>query len=83
MKPLCVEPFHEIAALGRFAVRDMKRTVAVGVIKSVMKEEVKKEIHHNHVVKKKGAFAKKLNHNDDMDKKIHAKERVAEHHVAQ
>jgi elongation factor 1-alpha len=83
MKPLCVEPFHEIPPLGRFAVRDMKRTVAVGVIKSVVKEEVKKEIHHNHVAKKKGAFAKNVNHDNDKDKKIHAKENVAEHHVAQ
>ena len=33
-KPMCVEPFAEFPPLGRFAVRDMKRTVAVGVIKS-------------------------------------------------
>jgi elongation factor 1-alpha len=31
-KPLCVETFKEFPALGRFAVRDMKKTVAVGVI---------------------------------------------------
>jgi elongation factor 1-alpha len=37
-KPLCVETFTEIPPLGRFAVRDMKRTVAVGVIKSVRNE---------------------------------------------
>merc|ERR1711937_518677 len=40
-KPMCVEPFSEYAPLGRFAVRDMRQTVAVGVIKSVEKVEVK------------------------------------------
>ncbi|XP_050406313.1 elongation factor 1-alpha-like [Patella vulgata] len=40
-KPMCVESFNEYAPLGRFAVRDMKQTVAVGVIKSVTKAEVK------------------------------------------
>ena len=38
-KPMCVEPFSEYAPLGRFAVRDMRQTVAVGVIKSVKKKE--------------------------------------------
>lgn len=38
-KPMCVEAFAEYAPLGRFAVRDMKQTVAVGVIKSVEKIE--------------------------------------------
>ena len=32
-KPMCVEPFSEFPPLGRFAVRDMRQTVAVGVIK--------------------------------------------------
>ena len=36
-KPLCVETFAEYPPLGRFAIRDMGRTVAVGVIKSVSK----------------------------------------------
>lgn len=36
-KPLCVETFAEFPPLGRFAVRDMKSTVAVGVIKAVTK----------------------------------------------
>lgn len=36
-KPMCVETFSEYPPLGRFAVRDMKQTVAVGVIKSVEK----------------------------------------------
>jgi len=39
-KPMCVEPFANYAPLGRFAVRDMRQTVAVGVIKSVDKSEV-------------------------------------------
>jgi elongation factor 1-alpha len=38
-KPLCVEVFSEYPPLGRFAVRDMKQTVAVGVIKAVEKKE--------------------------------------------
>jgi len=39
-KPMCVEAFSDYPPLGRFAVRDMKQTVAVGVIKSVEKKEV-------------------------------------------
>merc|ERR1712241_1106644 len=38
-KPLCVETFKDYAPLGRFAVRDMRQTVAVGVIKAVTKKE--------------------------------------------
>ena len=38
-KPMCCEAFADYAPLGRFAVRDMKQTVAVGVIKSVNKKE--------------------------------------------
>ena len=34
-KPLCVETFMEYPPLGRFAVDDMKQTVAVCVIKAV------------------------------------------------
>jgi len=37
-KPLCVESFAEYPPLGRFAVRDMRQTVAVGVIKTVDKK---------------------------------------------
>ena len=40
-KPMCVEAFTEYPPLGRFAVRDMKQTVAVGVIKSTTKKEKK------------------------------------------
>jgi elongation factor 1-alpha len=38
-KPMCVEAFTEFPPLGRFAVRDMRQTVAVGVIKSVTHKE--------------------------------------------
>jgi len=38
-KPLCVETYKEFPPLGRFAVRDMKQTVAVGVIKKTNKKE--------------------------------------------
>jgi elongation factor 1-alpha len=37
-KPMCVEAFSEYPPLGRFAVRDMRKTVAVGVIKKVMRK---------------------------------------------
>merc|ERR1719167_1166035 len=39
-KPMCVEAFSDFPPLGRFAVRDMRQTVAVGVIKSVEAKEV-------------------------------------------
>merc|ERR1712142_502681 len=39
-KPMCVEAFSEFPPLGRFAVRDMRQTVAVGVIKSTTAKEV-------------------------------------------
>ncbi|GKC61328.1 GTP binding elongation factor Tu family protein [Tanacetum coccineum] len=37
--PMVVETFAEYPPLGRFAVRDMRQTVAVGVIKSVDKKD--------------------------------------------
>jgi elongation factor 1-alpha len=43
-KPMCVESFAEYPPLGRFAVRDMRQTVAVGVIKSVEKGETKGKV---------------------------------------
>merc|ERR1712238_177304 len=44
-KPMVVEAFSSFPPLGRFAVRDMKQTVAVGVIKEVLKKvkEVEKK----------------------------------------
>jgi len=38
-KPLCVEAFADYQPLGRFAVRDMRQTVAVGIIKTVDKSD--------------------------------------------
>merc|ERR1712170_335739 len=38
-KPMCVEAFSQYPPLGRFAVRDVRQTVAVGVIKSVEKSD--------------------------------------------
>ncbi|XWS73741.1 hypothetical protein CRYUN_Cryun02cG0154700 [Craigia yunnanensis] len=38
-KPMVVETFSEYPPLGRFAVRDMRQTVSVGVIKSVEKND--------------------------------------------
>jgi len=43
-KPMCVETYNEFPPLGRFAVRDMRQTVAVGIIKSVVNE--KNLTHH-------------------------------------
>jgi len=37
-KPMAVESFSVYPPLGRFAVRDMRKTVAVGVIKKVMRK---------------------------------------------
>merc|ERR1712139_549874 len=38
-KPMVVETFSDFPPLGRFAVRDMKQTVAVGVIKETTKKD--------------------------------------------
>jgi len=38
-KPMVVESYQEYPPLGRFAVRDMRQTVAVGIIKSVNKKD--------------------------------------------
>jgi elongation factor 1-alpha len=40
-KPMVIEAFSEFPPLGRFAVRDMKQTVAVGVVKETTKKEKK------------------------------------------
>ena len=37
-KPRCVESFSDYPPLGHFAVRDMRQTVAMGVIKAVDKK---------------------------------------------
>jgi len=41
-KPMCCEPFAAYPPLGRFAVRDMRQTVAVGVIKATTKKDPSK-----------------------------------------
>jgi elongation factor 1-alpha len=43
-KPMCVEAFSKYAPLGRFAVRDMRKTVAVGVIKMVRRKNDKGDL---------------------------------------
>mmetsp|Transcript_37289 Transcript_37289/g.60388 ORF Transcript_37289/g.60388 Transcript_37289/m.60388 type:complete len:447 (-) Transcript_37289:72-1412(-) len=43
-KPMCVETFATYAPLGRFAVRDMRQTVAVGVIKGVEKKVIESKV---------------------------------------
>ena len=52
-KPMCVESYNEYPPLGRFAVRDMRQTVAVGIIKSVEKTDKsggKGELHSVHAL---------------------------------
>jgi len=51
-KPMCVEAFSQYPPLGRFAVRDMKQTVAVGVIKSVEKVEASGKVTKSAAKKK-------------------------------
>nr|AAB48400.1 elongation factor EF-1a [Leishmania braziliensis] len=43
-KPMCVEVFNDYPPLGRFAVRDMRRTVAVGIIKAVSKKDGSRKV---------------------------------------
>jgi elongation factor 1-alpha len=56
-KPLCVESFSEFPPLGRFAVRDMRQTVAVGVIKAV---SYLKNLLNNNDVKLRNNFRSTL-----------------------
>jgi elongation factor 1-alpha len=42
-KPMCCEAFATYPPLGRFAVRDMRQTVAVGVIKSTTRKDPNKK----------------------------------------
>ncbi|KAI4334432.1 hypothetical protein L6164_019127 [Bauhinia variegata] len=52
-KPMVVETFSAYPPLGRFAVRDMRQTVAVGVIKSVEKKDASAKVTKS--AAKKGA----------------------------
>jgi len=56
-KPMAVEAFADYPPLGRFAVRDMRQTVAVGVIKSVDKSEAQGKV--TKAAAKAGAAKKK------------------------
>lgn len=51
-KPMTVETFTEYPPLGRFAVRDMRQTVAVGIIKKVEKKEVSGKVTKSAAKKK-------------------------------
>ena len=53
LKPMVVEKFSQYPPLGRFAIRDMKQTVAVGVIKDVEKKEMQKKVAKVPVKKEK------------------------------
>ena len=39
-KPICVEVYSDFPPLGSFVIRDMNKTIAVGVVKAVKKEKV-------------------------------------------
>ena len=43
LKPMCIETYKEFPQLGRFAVRDMGMTVAVGVVTKVAKKKMEKK----------------------------------------
>jgi len=51
-KPMCVETFSTYPPLGRFAVRDMRQTVAVGVIKEITKKVVEGKLTKSAAKKK-------------------------------
>jgi hypothetical protein len=57
-KPLCVEPFSLYPPLGRFAVRDMRKTVAVGVIKSTERKDKDGNTSHQGEASQKSDVAK-------------------------
>jgi len=57
-KPMCVEPFSMYPPLGRFAVRDMRKTVAVGVIKSTDRKDKDGNITHHGEPSQKSQAAK-------------------------
>jgi len=57
-KPLCVEAFSNYPPLGRFAVRDMRKTVAVGVIKSTERKDKDGALTHTGEASQKSQAAK-------------------------
>ena len=67
-KPMCVETFTYFPPLGSFAVRDMKHTIAVGVIKHITPEEknYKLKTHSHEKVRRYSAAPTQLH---DIQKK--------------
>lgn len=41
LKPICIETFFDYPSLGRFILRDLKQTIAVGVVVKVTKGNIK------------------------------------------
>lgn len=62
-KDMCVEAFSDFAPLGRFAIRDMRRTVAVGIIKKAQFEGDGPEPTGK--AKKKGVHGEPFTRDDD------------------
>ena len=61
-KPLVVESFTEYPPLGRFAIRDSKHTIGVGVVKAITRKEKDKLAHHDKKATVKALHAKAHGH---------------------
>ena len=61
-KPLVVESFTEYPPLGRFAIRDSKHTIGVGVVKAITRKEKDKLAHHDKKATAKALHAKAHGH---------------------
>jgi elongation factor 1-alpha len=61
-KPLVVESFTEYPPLGRFAIRDSKHTIGVGVVKAIARKEKDKLAHHDKKATAKALHAKAHGH---------------------
>ncbi|KAJ5073147.1 elongation factor 1-alpha 1 [Anaeramoeba ignava] len=48
-KPMCVEVYSEYPPLGRFAIRDMRATVGVGIVKSIVRKTVEKKSNSKNI----------------------------------
>jgi len=57
-KPMVAEPFSLYPPLGRFAVRDLRKTIAVGVIKSTVREDKDGNLTNHGEVSAKSQAAK-------------------------
>ncbi|KAJ5078654.1 ccr4-not transcription complex subunit 3 [Anaeramoeba ignava] len=69
-KPMCVESYSDYPPLGRFAVRDMRQTVAVGVIKTIEKKNRSQTYKSCSKEEMKGSIYKK-NTNFTKNSQIH------------